>query len=57
MNDMYVAEMKHFLSCVANSAETICPVSCGERDLAIALAARESVDTSRHVFVDTLSDR
>jgi predicted dehydrogenase len=48
-NDMYVDEMEHFLSCVANSAETICPVFCGERDLAVALAARESARTERHV--------
>jgi predicted dehydrogenase len=49
MNDMYVAEMEHFLSCVTNSAETICPVSCGERDLAVALAGRESARTEQHV--------
>jgi predicted dehydrogenase len=49
MNDMYIKEMKHFLSCIRSHEATTCPVSCGERDLAVALAARQSAESGRHV--------
>lgn len=49
INDMYVEEMKHFLSCVRSHEATNCSVSCGMRDLAVALAARQSAESGRHV--------
>jgi len=48
-NEMYLDEMKHFLSCVRANKETTCPISCGQADLAVALAARQSATTGRHV--------
>lgn len=48
-NDMYIEEMEHFLSCVDNHTETTCPVACGVRDLAVALAARRSATSGRHI--------
>ena len=49
MNDMYLDEMEHFLSSIQASEETICPISCGRNDLDVALAARQSATTGRHV--------
>ncbi|MFC7071590.1 Gfo/Idh/MocA family protein [Halovenus rubra] len=49
MNDMYLDEMKHFLSSIEASEETICPVSCGQKDLAVGLATRKSATTGQHV--------
>lgn len=49
MNDMYIEEMKHFLSRIRSHEATTCPVPCGERDLAVALAARQSAESGRHV--------
>lgn len=48
-NDMYLEEMDHFLSCVQSGTSSICPVSCGQRDLAVALAARQSATSGQHV--------
>ncbi|WP_311172593.1 Gfo/Idh/MocA family protein [Halobellus ordinarius] len=56
MNDMYVDEMEHFLSSVQTGEETICPISCGWNDLAVALAARKSATTGRHVSPATLRE-
>jgi predicted dehydrogenase len=52
INDMYVEEMNHFLECIEADEETTCPVNCGRQDLAVALAARESATTGRHVTLD-----
>jgi|AntDeeMinimDraft_6_1070357.scaffolds.fasta_scaffold00497_5 predicted dehydrogenase len=54
LNDMYVEEIEHFLSCVDDHTETTCPVACGVHDLAVALAARRSATSGRHVSPDTL---
>jgi len=50
-NDMYVDEMEHFIEAVSEGTETVCSISCGRRDLEIALAARESSETGRHVAI------
>ncbi|MEY7849465.1 Gfo/Idh/MocA family protein [Natrarchaeobius sp. A-rgal3] len=55
VNDMYVKELKHFVTCVESGVETVCPVSSGRRDLAVALAARHSAQTGRHVSTDEIS--
>lgn len=49
LNSMYVEEMKHFLECVRRQEETLCPVDEGYRDLQVALAAKESAETGRHI--------
>jgi predicted dehydrogenase len=54
LNDMYLEEMRHFLSCVRNHDETICPVDCGRKDLAVALTARKAANSGHHVSVDSL---
>jgi len=49
VNDMYRAEMEHFLSSIRAHEETICPIACGQSDLAVALAARESAQSQSYV--------
>lgn len=49
MNDMYVAEMEHFILAIENNEETVCPIECGQKDLAVGLAARESALTGQHI--------
>lgn len=56
LNDMYLAEMKHFLDCLLDSRKTTCPVACGRRDLAVALAARKSSSSGRHISVEQLEE-
>jgi predicted dehydrogenase len=51
VNQMYVDEMEHFLSCVESRTETTCDVTEGWRALEVALAARESANTGQHVEV------
>jgi predicted dehydrogenase len=51
MNQMYVDEIEHFLSCVENNRETVSPVRQGYRDLKVALAAKESASSERHVTI------
>lgn len=52
-NDMYIDEMKHFLSSIQTSEETTCPISCGQKDLDVALAARQSSTSGQHISLDT----
>jgi len=54
INDMYIEEMKHFISCIEENEQTVCPIECGQKDIAVALAARESVAAERHVSPATL---
>ncbi len=56
MNEMYLDEMEHFLSCVRTGDQTTCPISCGRNDLAVALAARRSAITGRHISPSTQID-
>lgn len=52
INDMYLDEMTHFLDCIVNHTETTCSIMCGKQDLAVALAARESAKTGRHILLN-----
>lgn len=51
INEMYVDEIRHFLECIKNHEETICPVDCGRRDLMFALAAQESASSGDRTFI------
>lgn len=53
LNDTYVDEMEHFLDCVSHGNETRCPVEEGRADLEVALAAKESAATGKHVRLRT----
>jgi predicted dehydrogenase len=44
-NDLYVAEMRHFLACLAGRDAPVVPLRAGAITLAMALAARESLET------------
>lgn len=44
-NDLYVAEMRHFLACIAGRETPVVPLKAGAVTLAMALAARESLET------------
>ena len=49
LNDMYVDEMRHFLSCVAERLETVFPVSDAAQLMALVFAAKKSVREKRAV--------
>lgn len=51
MNQMYIDEIEHFLSRVADNRETVSPVRQGYADLEVALAAKESASSERHVHI------
>ncbi|MGH7720178.1 MAG: Gfo/Idh/MocA family protein [Gemmatimonadaceae bacterium] len=46
-NEMFVAEMRHFLQCIARREMSRVPLEDGVRSLRIALAARRSLETRR----------
>jgi predicted dehydrogenase len=48
---MYLAELKHFLACVANKEEVIADGISGKRVLELILAARESSETGNIVVL------
>jgi predicted dehydrogenase len=48
-NDMYRAELEHFLECLAGRATPIVDVSAGAASLALALAARRSAETGQTI--------
>jgi predicted dehydrogenase len=48
-NQMYIDEMKHFLQCVNNKKETRSTLSDGYKDLKIAVAAKDSAKSGRHI--------
>jgi predicted dehydrogenase len=50
-NEMYLEEMRHFLSCVQGECEPLVDGAVGRRVLAIALAAKESAALGREVAV------
>lgn len=50
-NEMYLAELKHFLACVANKEEVIADGISGKRVLELILAARESSETGNIVVL------
>lgn len=47
--EMYRAEMRHFLDCIEGRATSVVDLESGLRDLAIALAAHESVSSRQAV--------
>lgn len=49
MNDMYVDEMKHFLTCVEKRAKTRSTLPEGYRDLQVAMATKDSASSGKHV--------
>ncbi len=48
-DQMYLDEIKHFLSCVENNSETRSSIHDGYQDLKVALAAKESETTGKHI--------
>jgi len=50
-NHMFIAEMNHFLDCIAGKKEPACSVSEGERTLRVCLAALESARSGQKVHV------
>jgi predicted dehydrogenase len=48
-SDMFIAEMRHFLRCVAGEDEPVVSVRDGSHSLAMALAARQSLATGHVV--------
>ncbi len=51
MNQMYIDEMEHFMSCVEDARETISSIRDGYSDLEVALAAKESASSGEHVTI------
>ena len=51
INDMYMAEMAHFLDCLAHLQPTCCPAEHGRRVLEVALAVKRAVRERRVVSV------
>lgn len=49
INQMYVDEVQHFISCVEQGGETVSPIQDGYRDLQVALAAKESASSGSHI--------
>lgn len=50
-NDMFVDELKYFLSCVKNRKSTMNPVEEGLKTLRIALAAKKSSSTRKFITI------
>lgn len=46
-NEMFIDEMKHFLSCIENKAKPLCTLDDGIKALRIVLAAKESIKKKR----------
>jgi predicted dehydrogenase len=46
-NEMFLDELRHFLSCIEMGKSTLIPLSEGVQSLRMALAARDSVETGR----------
>ena len=51
VNNMYVDMVEHFIDCVENNQQTISPLREGWKDLQLALAAKESSASGRHVTI------
>lgn len=51
INAMYVEEVKHFLDCVDNRQETITPVEKGASILRLIMAAKESAEKDKSVYL------
>lgn len=53
-NEMYVDELKHFLTAIREGGRTICPLRSGWRDLRVALGAKSAAKEETHQTVDPL---
>jgi predicted dehydrogenase len=50
LNDMYVAEMKHFLNCIKGKEKPLIDIYEGKKSLRIALAARKNGKNNIHLI-------
>ena len=50
-NELFLDELKHFLSCMENKRETLVPVREGAQSLRMALAAKQSLATGKPVVL------
>ena len=50
-NDLFLAEMAHFLSCLTHEADPVCTLADGRRVLEIILAAKTSAATKKEIDV------
>ena len=48
-NEMYLEMTKHFLKCVENRKQTTSPLHEGQKDLDIAIKAKESYESGKHI--------
>jgi predicted dehydrogenase len=48
-NEMYIKEMKEFLDCIEEGRESRTPLEEGYQDLLLALAAKESATSGKHI--------
>jgi predicted dehydrogenase len=51
INDMYVEELRHFLSCLDQHKPTVCDVEDAAKVTRLALAARESMERGKKVLL------
>jgi predicted dehydrogenase len=54
LNQMYLDEMRHFLTCVSQNEESVSNVLNGSEVLRIALAAKSSANTGKIVDLDSI---
>ena len=54
LNQMYLDEMRHFLTCVSQDEESVSNVLNGSEVLRLALAAKSSANTGRVVDLDSI---
>lgn len=52
-NDMFLAQTRHFLDCIAEGSRPTVDLHDGMQSLRLALAARESLQSGREVTLDT----
>lgn len=50
-NDLFIAELNHFLRCAAGEDEPMCSLDDGERTLRVCIAAKESARSGRRIDV------
>jgi predicted dehydrogenase len=55
-NDLFLAEMRHFLAVAKGEAQPVCTLQDGVRALELALAARRSAEQGILVKVETFFD-
>jgi predicted dehydrogenase len=50
-NDLFIAEMNHFLDCIEGKCQPTCSIKDGERAVRVCLAAKESAELRRTIDV------